>query len=58
MAQSDKNSNMTPLKEAAISAHEVYSALREAGFSRSEAIELVARVVSAGFENLPRDPNG
>lgn len=36
----------TPMKEACIAAHELYSGLREAGFARSEAIELVARFIA------------
>ena len=58
MTDNDKGAGMTPLREAAISAHEIYTALREGGFSRSEAIELVARVLMVGIENLPGDTSG
>ena len=34
---------MTPLGEALASTHEMYTSLREAGFSKGEALELIAR---------------
>jgi hypothetical protein len=37
---------MTPMREAAIQAHELYMAFRESGFSRREAMELVAKIIS------------
>lgn len=51
---------MTPLREAAISAHEMYKAFREGGFSRSESLELVAKIVTnmlvaAANDETPKD---
>lgn len=40
---------MTPLREAATQLHEMYTELKGAGFSRSEAMELVARVLAQGI---------
>jgi uncharacterized protein YoaH (UPF0181 family) len=47
---SDKAVGMSPMREAAISAHETYQAFKAAGFSRGEALELVARIVIAGTQ--------
>jgi hypothetical protein len=46
----DMDMGMSPLREAAVSAHETYLAFKEAGFSRGEALELVARIVIAGTQ--------
>jgi len=42
---------MTPLSEAATQLHEMYVELKRAGFSRSEAMELVARVLASGISD-------
>lgn len=36
----------SPLRTAAIQTHEMYTELKAAGFSRSEAMELIARTLS------------
>lgn len=50
----DDDGGMSPLRVAAIQTHELYSEMVAAGFSRKEAMELVAKVligmVSAGME--------
>lgn len=40
---------MTPMREAAIQLHEMYQELKAAGFTRGEAMELVAKVVANGI---------
>jgi hypothetical protein len=47
----DKSMGMSPLREAAIAAHEMYLGFREGGFSRSEALELVARIAASAMQN-------
>lgn len=39
----------SPMEEAAIGMHEVYVTLRKAGFSRRDALELVARMLFMGM---------
>lgn len=38
---------VSPLREAAVMAHELYNELKEAGFSRREALELLAKMLTA-----------
>jgi hypothetical protein len=38
----------SPMKEAAVSMHEMYLTLREAGFSRRDALDLIAKMLIAG----------
>lgn len=38
---------VSPLREAAVMAHEMYNELKIAGFSRREALELLARMLTA-----------
>jgi hypothetical protein len=49
--------DMSPLREAAVQLHEMYVELRNAGFSRSEAMELVAKVLGqmAAAQNEQKD---
>ena len=37
----------SPMKESAIGIHELYLTLKQAGFSRKDAIELLARTIAA-----------
>lgn len=37
--------DMSPLREGAIQLHELYKELTRAGFKRSEAMELIAKVI-------------
>ena len=50
----DDMENASPLKQAAIMGHEMYTELKNAGFSKREALELVAKMfttaASAAFE--------
>lgn len=39
----------SPMEEAAIGMHEVYTTLRKAGFNRKDALELVARMLFLGI---------
>lgn len=39
----------SPMEEAAIGMHEVYLTLRKAGFSRRDALDLVARMLFMGM---------
>jgi hypothetical protein len=36
----------SPLKAAAVSMHELYTTLKEAGFSRRDSIELIAKILT------------
>lgn len=47
----DEKAGMSPLREAAVQLHEMYTELKAAGFTRGEAIELVAKTLASGFEN-------
>lgn len=38
---------VSPLREAALMAHEMYNELKLAGFSRREALELLAKMLTA-----------
>jgi hypothetical protein len=51
---------MSPLREAAVGLHEMYTELKAAGFSRSEAMELVAKVIGQMFaeQNRSNEENG
>lgn len=37
---------MSPLKAAATSMHELFTTLKDAGFSRRDALELIAKVMT------------
>lgn len=43
---SDGKEYSSPMKDAAISMHELFVTLKDAGFSRKDAIELLAKVMS------------
>ena len=38
--------DLSPLDEAAVQMHELYTSFRRAGFSRSEAITIIAKVAA------------
>jgi hypothetical protein len=42
----------SPLLEAAVSMHELYCTLKEAGFSRRDALELVSKVMVFAINNM------
>ncbi len=42
----------SPLLEAAVSMHEMYCTLKEAGFSRRDALELVSKVMVFAINNM------
>jgi len=42
----------SPMEEAAISMHEMYVTLRRAGFTRRDALELVARMLVMGMNEV------
>lgn len=46
---SDHPFDPTVLRVAATTAHELYTEFKHAGFSRTESLELVARVITAGL---------
>lgn len=51
----------TPLREAAVQIHEMYKEFRSAGFSRSEALDLLSRVVARGIADASdgeQNPDG
>ena len=45
----------SPMEEAAISMHEMYVTLRRAGFSRRDALELVAKMLIMGLNDASDD---
>jgi hypothetical protein len=49
------------MKQAAISMHELYTTLKEAGFSRKDAIELLAKImagtINEALNNQKNDGN-
>lgn len=40
---------VSPLRQAAVQIHEMYEELKAAGFSRKEAMELIAKVLGQTF---------
>jgi len=42
----------SPMEEAAISMHEMYTTLRRAGFRRRDALELVAKMLVSGLSEV------
>lgn len=42
----------SPLLEAAVSMHELYCTLKDAGFSRRDALELVSKVMIFAINNM------
>lgn len=47
--------NVSPLRLAAIQAHELYTELKNAGFTRSEAMELLARTFAGSVNDSGND---
>lgn len=47
----DEDFNPSPLRLAALQLHEMYVELRRAGFSKSEALILVGRIVANGVSD-------
>ena len=45
----------SPMEEVAISMHEMYTTLRSAGFSRRDGLELVARMLVMGLNEVIDD---
>jgi len=55
----DEMNNASPLRQAAISAHELYSELKQAGFSRREGLELLSRILVLSMSaSMDEDNNG
>jgi hypothetical protein len=51
--------NVSPLREAAIQMHEMYIELKHAGFTRGEAIELIARTVgTSAADSIQKNDDG
>jgi hypothetical protein len=48
----DEYEYASPMEEAAISMHEMYVTLRRAGFTRRDALELVARMLVMGMNEV------
>ncbi len=51
------NSEASPLRQAAIMAHEMYQEFKDVGFSRREALELVSRVITGGIASAMDEGN-
>jgi hypothetical protein len=41
----------SPLKEAAVSMHELYVTLKEAGFNRRDSLELIAKILTGAISD-------
>ena len=55
----DEMNNASPIRQAAISAHELYSELKQAGFSRREGLELLSRILVLSMSaSMDEDNNG
>jgi endonuclease III-like uncharacterized protein len=56
-----KEEYSSPMKQAAISMHELYTTLKDAGFSRKDAIELLAKImagtINEAINNQKNDDN-
>lgn len=52
------DSGITPMREAAIQLHELYIELKAAGFKRSEAMELLAKVLATSVMDTVNDDDG
>ena len=50
----DDRFGSSPMKDAAVSMHELYETLKEAGFSRREALELVSKVMTSAVSDAIR----
>jgi hypothetical protein len=44
------DTDLSPLDEAAVQMHELYTSFRKAGFSRSEAITIIAKVAAEAMQ--------
>lgn len=56
MAEDFDFGQSSPLRDAATSMHELYVTLKEAGFSRRDALELIAKIMTGSFaEALSQD---
>lgn len=44
------DANSSPMRVAAITAHEMYTEFRKAGFSRRDAVELMAKILVSGMQ--------
>lgn len=45
----DESVDMSPLREAAVSIHEIYEEFKRAGFSKKEAMQLTQNMVATMF---------
>jgi hypothetical protein len=45
----------SPLRDAAISMHELYVTLQDAGFSRKDALELIAKVMTSSIAEVIKE---
>jgi hypothetical protein len=50
----DDRFGSSPMKDAATSMHELYETLKEAGFSRRDALELISRVMTSAVSDAIR----
>jgi len=63
--QKDEEFGMSPLREAALQMHEMYRELVRAGFTRRQAVTIVAHIMSTGvhegmeeYGHIDDDDNG
>lgn len=52
---SDDENYTSPLRAAAIQMHELYTELRAAGFTRTEAMELIAKTMATAVAEAQRN---
>lgn len=49
--KSGRDEPISPLREAAVQVHELYTELVAAGFKKSEALRLISNVLASGVVN-------
>jgi hypothetical protein len=52
MASDDDFDYSSPMKEAAVAMHEMYETLKEVGFSKKEALELIAKMLTSSISDV------
>lgn len=51
MSDFDFDSSSSPLRDAAVSMHELYTTLKAAGFNRRDSLELIAKILTGAISD-------
>lgn len=51
MSDFDFESSSSPLQDAAVSMHELYTTLKAAGFNRRDSLELIAKILTGAISD-------